>query len=68
VLFDTLETVAGLMRKVSTSTGLRTTVNLIRRVKETGRKVAEEFKKTMRIRFDDQLAKWNYRAIPALPR
>jgi len=57
VLFDTLETVVGLVRKASTSTGLRTTVNLIRRVQETGRKVAEDFKKTMRIRFDDQLAR-----------
>jgi len=43
---------------------LRTTVNLIRRAYETGRKVAKDFKQTMRIVFDEEIRKWNYRAIP----
>jgi hypothetical protein len=64
VLFDTLETVIRLMRKASTTTGLRTTVNVIRRAYETGRKVAHDFKDTMTIRFDKILPKWNYRAVP----
>lgn len=64
VLFDTRETVVGLMRKASTSTGLRTTVNLIRRAYETGRKVAEDFKESMKILFDEKIPKWNYRAVP----
>jgi hypothetical protein len=52
------------MRKASTTTGLRTTVNVIRRVYEIGRKVASDFKQTMTIQFDALLSKWNYRAIP----
>jgi hypothetical protein len=64
ILFDTLDRVVQLMRKTATSTGLRATVNIIRRVYETGRKVACNFKETMTIRFDDVLPKWNYRAVP----
>ncbi|MEW5837173.1 MAG: ISAzo13 family transposase [Pseudomonadota bacterium] len=64
VLFDTMATVVRLMRQASTRTGLRTTVNVIRRAYATGRKVAADFKATMAIRFDDLLPKWNYRAVP----
>jgi len=39
MLFDTLDTVVRLMRKASTTTGLRTTVNIIHRAYEIGRKV-----------------------------
>lgn len=65
VLFDTLETVVDLMRKALTRTGLRTTVNVIRRIYETGLKVAADFKETMTILFDDKIPKWNYRAVPS---
>jgi hypothetical protein len=64
MLFDTLDTVVRLMRKASTTTGLQTTVHVIRRVYETGRKVADNFKGTMTILFDDLLPKWNYVALP----
>ena len=64
MLFDALETAVRLMRKTSTRTGLRATVNVIRRAYETGRKVAASFKDAMTIRFDDVLPKWNYTAIP----
>lgn len=64
MLFDTLDTVVRLMRKASTTTGLRTTVNVIRRAYDIGRKVARDFKQTMTIQFDTLLPKWNYRAIP----
>jgi len=64
MLFDTLDTVVRLMRKTATATGLRTTVNVIRRTYEIGRKVADDFKETMSIRFDKILPKWNYRAGP----
>ena len=37
LLFDTLETVVRLMRRASTTTGLKTTVNVIRRAYEIGR-------------------------------
>jgi hypothetical protein len=64
VLFDTLDTVVSLMRKAATSTGLRTTVNVIRRMYETGRKVADDFKANIPILFDKVLPKWNYVATP----
>ncbi len=64
MLFDTLDTVVRLMRKASTTTGLHTTVNVIRRVYEIGRKFADNFKATMPILFDDMLPKWNYVARP----
>jgi hypothetical protein len=32
----------------------------------TGKKVAADFLKNMRIVFDDDLPRWNYRAIPAV--
>jgi len=67
VLFDTLETVVGLMRKASTKTGLRTTVNVIRRIYETGRKATAEFREHMPIMFDDILPRWNYLAVPTTP-
>ena len=64
MLFDTLDTVVRLMRRTSTTTGLRTTVNVIRRVYQTGRKVADDFKDRIRIAFDDLLPQWNYVAHP----
>jgi hypothetical protein len=64
MLFDTLDTAVRLMRKASTSTGLKTTVNIIHRAYEIGRKVADTFKATMTIRFDKLLPKWNYVAKP----
>jgi len=62
-----LDTVVGLMRKASTTTGLQTTVNVIRRSYEIGRKVADEFKTAMPIFFDHLLPKWNYTAHPNNP-
>ena len=64
LLFDTLDTVVRLMRRAATATGLKTTVNVIRRAYETGRQVTEHFKKHMTIHFDEFLSKWNYRAVP----
>ncbi len=64
MLFDTLDTVVELMRKTTTSTGLRTTVNVIRRLYETGRNATEEIKSNLKIVFDDLLPNWNYRAMP----
>ena len=43
---------------------MQTTVNVIRRSYETGRKVAADFKTNMTIVFDALLPKWNYRAVP----
>lgn len=65
VIFDCLETVKQLMKKASTRAGLRVTVNVLKKVYETGRKYAADFKETMRIAFDEVLPQWNYRAIPS---
>lgn len=64
MLFDTLDTVVDLMRRASTTTGLRTTVNVIRRCYEAGRNATEEMKKQLQIKYDELLPKWNYVATP----
>lgn len=64
MLFDTLDRVVELMRSASTTTGLRTTVNVIRRFFETKRNATEEMKQALRIQYDDLLPKWNYVATP----
>ena len=67
MLFDTLDTVVKLMRRASTSTGLRTTVNVIRRVYESGRNATDQMKADLKIVYDDLLPKWNYAAVPPPP-
>ena len=47
MLFDTIETVVNLMRRAATSTGLKTTVNVIRRCYETGRNATDEMKQQL---------------------
>ncbi len=64
MLFDTLETVVNLMRRAATSTGLQTTVNVIRRCYETGRNATDEMKQQLQIKYDELLPKWNYTAVP----
>lgn len=63
-LFDSLDTVVALMRKAATATGLKTTVNVIRRNYLTGRNATAEIKHSLKVVFDEHLPKWNYRAIP----
>lgn len=64
VIFKSIAIVKELMEKTKTSKGLKVTVKIVNKVYETRRKVAEGFKKTMRIVFDEYLPKWNYRAVP----
>ena len=52
------------MEKTQTKTGLSVAVNILNKVYKTGRKVADNFKNTMQIVFDEYLPKWNYRAAP----
>lgn len=52
------------MSHTSTSKGLTTTVNLLEGEYPTGQKAPKNYKETMRIVYDDELPKWNYRAIP----
>lgn len=66
MLFDTLERCVELMRKASTSTGLKTTVNVIQRIYETGRNASKAMKDTIRstVCFHEELPKWNYTIKP----
>lgn len=66
-LFDTIDTVVDLMRRAKTTTGLKTTVNVIQRKYLTGRNATDEIKQNLTIVFDQNLPKWNYRAIPVNP-
>jgi len=68
VIFTTHELVKELIENATTKTGLRVVAHIISTVYETGKKVAENFKDTMRILFDETLGQWNYRAVPAHPR
>ena len=64
VIFTSIELVKELIEKTRTSTGLKVTVQIIDKVYALRRKVADDFKKTMKIVFDDYLPQWNYTAIP----
>lgn len=64
VIFTSTELVKELIEKTRTSTGLKVTVQIIDKVYQLGRKVADDFKDTMRIVFDDYLPQWNYTAVP----
>lgn len=64
VIFTSIELVKALVEKTSTSTGLKVVVQIIDKVYETGRKVADDFKETIQIIFDDFLPQWNYTAVP----
>ena len=64
IIFKTVEQVRHYMAKAKTRTGLSVVVNIIDKIYRKGRKVAEGFKNTMRIVFDNMLPRFNYRAIP----
>jgi DDE family transposase len=67
VLFTSIDLAVEKMGKASTSTGLRTTVQLLQGDYPTGEKAPKNYKKTMAIVFDDELPAWNYRAVPQKP-
>ncbi len=64
VVFRNHELVKELIENTSTKTGLKVEANIIKKAYKTGRKYAADFKKTMRIVFDEYLGQWNYRAVP----
>lgn len=53
-----------LIETTTTKTGLRVFAGILNRVYQINRKVAANFKASMRIVFDDLLGQWNYVAIP----
>lgn len=55
------------MAQTKTQQRLAVTVDLFDKVYQTGRKVADDFKESMSIVFDDILPQWNYTAVPQSP-
>jgi hypothetical protein len=53
-----------LIEKTTTKAGLKVFACIFNRLYATGRKVAEDFKESMRIIFDEHLKRWNYVAVP----
>ena len=53
-----------LIVKTTTKAGLKVFACIFNRVYETGRKVLEGFKESMRIVFDKHLGQWNYVVMP----
>jgi len=53
-----------LLVKATTKTDLKVFAYVFNKVYETGRKVVEGFKESMRIGFDQHLGQWNYVAVP----
>lgn len=66
VVFHTLEIVKRFIRKTSTSTGLRLTLNVNEKSYQTKRKAPEDFIANLPLLFDDVLPDWNYIAVPGL--
>lgn len=66
VIFENLKTVQELMATATTRTGLQVFTTILNKPYQTGRKVAEDFKSTMKIVFDNFLPQWNYTAKPEL--
>jgi hypothetical protein len=52
-----------LIEQTTTKTGLKVFACIFNKVYETGRKISEGFKESMRIEFDTHLGRWNYVAI-----
>ena len=55
-----------LIEKTQTKTGLNVSVSIIDKVYELGKKATKSFKESMKIEFDEVLARWNYKATPMI--
>jgi hypothetical protein len=64
VIVHTGDSAQHFMERTKTTTGLGVTVRLLDKMSQTGRKDAVDCQHTMKIVFDDDLPKWNYRAVP----
>lgn len=53
-----------LVEKATTKAGLKVIASIFNKVYQTGRKVADGFKESMKIVFDEYLGRWNYTAVP----
>ena len=64
VILNNHEIIKALIEKTKTKTGLCVSVSVIDKIYDLGKRATKDFKKTIKIVFDDVLAQWNYRATP----
>jgi hypothetical protein len=64
VILTSHRLVQTLLERATTRAGLKVVVNIIEKIYQTGCKVADNYKDTIQIVFDDFLGHWNYRALP----
>jgi hypothetical protein len=65
VIFLSVAIAVQAMSQTTTAKGLTTTVHVLPGDYPNGQKAPPDYKQSMQIVFDDDLPKWNYRAIPA---
>jgi hypothetical protein len=66
ILFKTMDIVTQALRRVGTSTGLRSTYAVLDRIYPLKRKASDEFLLTYPIKFDRYLPQWNYTVAPTI--
>ena len=66
VILHSVQLLQDLIATTTTRTGLKVFTTILDKPYQTGRKVAENFKSTMKIVFDQYLPQWNYTAKPEL--
>ena len=66
VIRHSVQLLQDLIATTTTRTGLKVFTTILDKPYQTGRKVAENFKSTMKIVFDQYLPQWNYTAKPEL--
>ena len=64
LLLTSTEVTSQAMARASTKQGLKTTVHVLIGVYPLKEGYPDEYPETMKIRFDEELPPWNYRAIP----
>jgi len=64
VLLKSHSLIKELIEKAKTKTGLKVTASISDKTYFTKRKYSDGFKNNMKIKFDEYLGKWNYRAVP----
>lgn len=64
VILNDHDMVKQLIEKTHTKTGLKVSASIMTKIYKTGKKATKGFKGSMKIKFDEILGRWNYRACP----
>jgi hypothetical protein len=64
VVFYTVDLMKRLVKRVHTSTGLKVTVAVVKKLYPTKRRASDRFLESYPIRFDSLLPDWNYTVVP----